>query len=347
MFCLRLRGHGPGEADADAMEGVSMQLKGASIHADARESPEWLQDLEAELKQQVDGSGKPLSKNEVKRRLKAAVKEREKLERQREKEAAGGGGSMGVKEDDLDPNQYFEHRCAALQDFKLRGGSLPYSYETTLSLPAYRAKYEGALASGEQDKTKTERLAGRILQKRVQGKLAFYELNGGGAKVQIMAGEENFVSAEEYKMLGDLLRRGDVVGVSGFPGVSQKGELSLFARTITLLAPCLRNIPKLNLIDPETRYRQRYLDLIINPQVRSSSTQPMHSTPTLPPPDTRSPPPHPLTPHPSFPPPPPSQVRPIFQTRSRVIQALRGYLLERDFLEVSLISPESGCGIGS
>ena len=82
-----------------------------------------------------------------------------------------------------------------------------------------------------------------------------------------MAGEGFFSSAEEYKKVGSILRRGDVVGVEGFVGVSQKGELSLFATSMTLLAPCLRMLPKISLNDPETRFRQRYLDLIINPQV--------------------------------------------------------------------------------
>ena len=147
---------------------------------------------------------------------------------------------------------------------------MPYRYDTTTSIPAFRAAHEGRLAPGEQDKAKVERLAGRILQKRVQGKLAFYQLSGGGAKVQIMAGEGLFASADEYKRTGDILRRGDLVGVEGHVGVSQKGELSLFATGMTLLAPCLRMIPKLALSDPETRCRQRYLDLIINPQVRNT-----------------------------------------------------------------------------
>jgi len=165
-----------------------------------------------------------------------------------------------------------------LQAFRDAGGTLPYRYDTTTSIPAFRAAHEGRLAPGEQDKAKVERLAGRILQKRVQGKLAFYQLSGGGAKVQIMAGEGLFASADEYKRTGDILRRGDLVGVEGHVGVSQKGELSLFATGMTLLAPCLRMIPKLALSDPETRYRQRYL----YPSTYTLNPKPLQATIPIP-----------------------------------------------------------------
>jgi lysyl-tRNA synthetase class 2 len=74
----------------------------------------------------------------------------------------------------------------------------------------------------------------------------------------------------------DLLRRGDIVGVKGFPGKTNKGELSIFPSSITLLAPNLRMLPKApagaaargGFTDQEQRYRKRYLDLIMNPHVR-------------------------------------------------------------------------------
>lgn len=188
--------------------------------------------------------------------------------------------------------QYFELRCSALSKFKDRHGALPYSYPVTRTLPDFRAHYEGLFTAGQQDTERTERVVGRLLQQRVQGKLAFYQLSGGGTTLQIMASEANFASAEEWKEIIDFLRRGDVVGVLGFVGMSKSGELSIMARSISLLAPCLRMIPP-KLTDPETRYRQRYLDLMIHPHVRKT-----------------------------------------FQLRSRVIQELRSFLLDRDFLEV-------------
>ena len=64
-------------------------------------------------------------------------------------------------------------------------------------------------------------------------------------------------------------RRGDIVGVRGFPGKSKKGELSLFPTVIVMLSPCLRMLPKnkggkAGLTSQDTRYRQRYLDLMMN-----------------------------------------------------------------------------------
>ena len=296
---LRLRGGGDGErkeAGDEGLTGASAQLAGMDVAGarPGRAAPKWQQELEAALRQEVDSHGNPLSKNEMKRRLKAAQRERDKADKHKVAAPASAepGRDRGA-EDDLDPNQYFEHRCAALQEFRARGGSLPYSYATTLTIPAFRAKYDGVMAAGEHAADQHERLAGRILQKRVQGRLAFLELHGGGAKVQIMAGEEHFASAQAYRDMVDLLRRGDVVGVDGFPGMSQRGELSLLARDVVLLAPCLRNIPKLSLLDPETRFRRRYLDLMVNEPVRKH-----------------------------------------FEVRSKVIQLVRSFLLDRGFLEV-------------
>jgi hypothetical protein len=289
---LRLRGGGGG---GEPGEGATRD------HSQQHDTPQWLKDLEAELRQEVDAQGNTLSKNELKRRLKAAQKEREKLEQPAAVRGTGDeGGSTstavrGPSEDELDPNQYFEHRCAALEGLIKQVGPLPYSYQRTLSLPAFRAKYDGILTPGQQDKQQEERIAGRVMNKRQQGKLVFYQVQGDGAKLQIMASEEQFTNVEEFKRTADFVRRGDVVGVEGFPGMSQKGELSIFAKSLKVLAPCLRMIPKLSLTDPETRYRQRYLDLIINPDVRKT-----------------------------------------FQLRSHVIQTVRQFLLDRDFLEVEM-----------
>jgi lysyl-tRNA synthetase, class II len=73
----------------------------------------------------------------------------------------------------------------------------------------------------------------------------------------------------DFVAVNELLRRGDLVGVTGYPGKSKKGELSIFPLSMQLLTPCLRILPRAHfgLKDLETRYRQRYLDLIMNPDV--------------------------------------------------------------------------------
>lgn len=73
-------------------------------------------------------------------------------------------------------------------------------------------------------------------------------------------------ATEEFLAVHNRLRRGDIVGVRGFPGKSQRGELSIFPKEVKLLSTCLHMLPKdrYGLKDQETRYRQRYLDLLIN-----------------------------------------------------------------------------------
>lgn len=99
-----------------------------------------------------------------------------------------------------------------------------------------------------------------------------------------------------YENIHDLLRRGDVVGVTGRPSRTQKGELSISPSEVVLLAPNLHQLPKEHyggLKDVETRYRKRYLDLILNDAVRH-----------------------------------------IFITRSKVVNFVRRYLDNLGFLEV-------------
>ena len=85
-----------------------------------------------------------------------------------------------------------------------------------------------------------------------------------------MATASAYKSEEQFGLDTAKLRRGDIVGVVGNPGRTKKGELSIIPSEIVLLAPCLHMLPHLHygIKDKETRYRQRYLDLIINSDVR-------------------------------------------------------------------------------
>lgn len=98
--------------------------------------------------------------------------------------------------------------------------------------------------------------------------LRFYDLHGEGTKIQIVAQAQE--AETDFIATHNLLRRGDIVGVRGVPGRSKAGELSIFPKDVTLLSPCLRMLPKSNygFKDQEQRYRQRYLDLIMNNYVR-------------------------------------------------------------------------------
>lgn len=86
-----------------------------------------------------------------------------------------------------------------------------------------------------------------------------------------MSNAQFFPSEDEYFKMNDKIRRGDIIGVKGRPGKTKKGELSIVPSEITLLSPCLHMLPHLHygLKDKETRYRKRYLDLIMNENVKN------------------------------------------------------------------------------
>lgn len=111
-------------------------------------------------------------------------------------------------------------------------------------------------------------VAGRILARRSFGKAAFIQLQDRKGRIQVYVkkdeiGDEQFGVFEGFDV-------GDIVGVEGFPFFTKTGELSLHARSIRLLVKSLHPLPEKfhGLTDVETRYRQRYVDLIVNPDSR-------------------------------------------------------------------------------
>lgn len=149
----------------------------------------------------------------------------------------------------------------------------PHKFNVTMSLTDFIAKYADKLEPGAQLPDEVS-LAGRLHNMRASGqKLRFYDLHGEGVKVQIMAQLQDHTDGD-FLAEHDLLRRGDVVGVTGFPAKTKKGELSIVPRSIKLLSPNLKMLPKAavnergGFTDQEQRYRKRYLDLIMNPHVR-------------------------------------------------------------------------------
>ena len=112
------------------------------------------------------------------------------------------------------------------------------------------------------------RLAGRVLGRRGMGKAAFLDLEDRSGRIQLMASSNGL--GEQYEQLTDV-NLGDIVGVSGEAVRSRRGELSLQLDSYELLARNERPLPDKHhgLADVETRYRQRYLDLLINPEVRA------------------------------------------------------------------------------
>ena len=176
-----------------------------------------------------------------------------------------------MDEEDISPNEYFKIRSRAVAELKLEEDTHPYphKFHVTSSLTDFLTDFT-SLEDGQSVADREVRVAGRIHAIRQSGpKLIFYDLRGEGVKLQVMATAAAYISGEDFMMDTGKLRRGDILGVVGNPGRTKKGELSVIPSKVELLAPCLHMLPHLHfgLKDKETRYRQRYLDLIINAEV--------------------------------------------------------------------------------
>lgn len=120
----------------------------------------------------------------------------------------------------------------------------------------------------KEEKTKNKvSIGGRIMTLRVMGKAGFAHLQDFTGKIQIYAREDQ-LGKEDYKLFSKL-DLGDIIGVEGVVFRTQKGEVSVWVKKLVLLAKNLRPLPEKwhGLKDIEARYRQRYLDLIVNPEV--------------------------------------------------------------------------------
>lgn len=168
-----------------------------------------------------------------------------------------------------DPDEYHSLRVAFVEKLKLQDSQnvYPHKFEVEIGLGDYIAKYNH-LEPGQVLTDSTHRVAGRIYSKRASGqKLLFYDLRSEMHKIQIMANANHYGGdTETFVKLNESLKRGDIVGVVGHPGKTKKGELSIVPTEIQLLAPCLHMLPALHfgVKDQELRYRQRFLDLMIN-----------------------------------------------------------------------------------
>ncbi|KAI3754671.1 hypothetical protein L1987_54458 [Smallanthus sonchifolius] len=271
-----------------------------------------------------------LSKNARKKELKNKQKEEERRrkEEEKEKKAAAMPKSAVQKpsaadDEDMDPTQYFDNRLKTLDAQKAAGlNPYPHKFHVSMSILEYIEKYE-TLNSGDHLEDVQVSLAGRLMNKRSSSsKLFFYDLHGSGGKVQVMAdARRSDLEEAEFSKYHSGVKRGDIVGIVGFPGKSKRGELSIFPKSFTVLSHCLHMMPREKsaaaadkssaknidawapgsvrnpdayiLKDQETRYRQRYLDLMVN-----------------------------------------SEVRHIFKTRAKVVSYVRRFLDNLDFLEV-------------
>ncbi len=179
----------------------------------------------------------------------------------------------------------------------------PHRFDTQATIAAVVGEH-GAKSGDELESAQIEvRTAGRILAIRSFGKANFLVLSDGTARVQVYLRQDSL--PERDFQIFKLLDFGDWVGVSGRLFRTRTQEFTIHAASLTFLAKCLLPLPEKwhGLQDVEIRYRQRYLDLIVNPESRR-----------------------------------------VFEIRSRVVTAIREFLIGRGFLEVEtpMMQPIAG-----
>lgn len=142
----------------------------------------------------------------------------------------------------------------------------PYRYDRTATTGELHERFSSLEPGSETDAT--VRVAGRLRTVRGHGKVAFADLQDSTGRIQLFA---------QHEVLGDAgmeqfssLSVGDIVGAEGNVVKTKRGELSIKVKRAEVLAPCLEPMPEKwhGVTDVETRYRQRYLDLAVNPDAR-------------------------------------------------------------------------------
>ena len=127
-------------------------------------------------------------------------------------------------------------------------------------------------------------VAGRMMSRRIMGKASFAELQDSEGRIQIYVNRDEICPEEDKSLYNDVFKKlldlGDFIGIKGTVFKTQVGEISISAKELTLLSKSIRPLPMPKtdadgniydaLTDPETRYRQRYVDLVVNPHVKDT-----------------------------------------------------------------------------
>lgn len=142
--------------------------------------------------------------------------------------------------------------------------------------------------NAEEGNYQSVKLSGRIMMKRIMGKAAFAELMDSSGRIQIYVSRDDIAPGEDKTMYNTVFKKiidiGDFVGIEGFVFTTQVGETTVHVRELTFLGKTLRPLPIVKtktdkdsgetttydaFRDPELRYRMRYVDLLVNPEVRN------------------------------------------------------------------------------
>ena len=143
-------------------------------------------------------------------------------------------------------------------------GKYPYK-ETKFDVSAFAKDINQKFEDYEE---KCVTVAGRLMAKRGQGKVAFYDLQDSTGRIQLFLKKDNFDDAEYSRIMAYDI--GDILGIKGEVFRTQRGEISVRASEIIMLSKSIQVLPEKfhGLKDMDLRYRQRYVDLIMNPEVK-------------------------------------------------------------------------------
>ncbi len=161
-----------------------------------------------------------------------------------------------------------ESKLKKLEELKALGiNPYPYSYPQTNHAAEINQKYS-SLNPGDHTKD-TVSVAGRIMLKRVMGKASFFHLQDQSGKVQLYL-QEDKLGKDKYDLITKKTDLGDFLGIAGTIFKTQKGEVTIEVSSSEILCKSLLPLPEKfhGLKDEELRYRQRYVDLIVNPEVK-------------------------------------------------------------------------------
>ncbi|MCH5247955.1 MAG: lysine--tRNA ligase [Muribaculaceae bacterium] len=180
----------------------------------------------------------------------------------------------------MNPNELSEQqkiRRASLAELRAMGID-PYP------APLYpvNARSEEIKNSFKDDEPQREvTIAGRIMSRRIMGKASFMQLQDSEGRIQVYVNRDELCPGEDKDLYNIVFKKlldiGDYVGVTGYVFRTQTGEISVHAKTLTVLSKSLRPLPIVKVKDgvvydsfddPELRYRQRYVDLVVNPGIR-------------------------------------------------------------------------------
>ena len=168
------------------------------------------------------------------------------------------------EEQEKDLNKLMEQKIEKYNDFKDRGIK---NYDEKFEVDTHA---EDIIDNFEDYEGETVRLSGRLMALRTHGKASFADIQDMSGKMQLYI-KVNIIGEDRYELFTEL-DIGDIVGIEGEVFKTNRGQISVKVKEFTLLTKSLRPLPEKfhGLKDKEMRYRQRYLDLIMNPEVKDT-----------------------------------------------------------------------------